>query len=50
MNDFINHLKIDSSIIRGNQTKNDLKEYLEKLDSMRNTDYKEICPWIEIMF
>jgi hypothetical protein len=50
MNDFINHLKIDSSLIRGNQNKDDLKEYLEKLDSMRNTDYKEICPWIEIMF
>ena len=50
MNEFISHLNIDSAIIRGNATKNDLKLYLEKLDNMRNTNYKEICPWIEIMF
>lgn len=45
--DFVN---IDASIIKEGQNKVDLRSLLMRLDIMRNTNYKDICPWIEVMF
>jgi sulfatase maturation enzyme AslB (radical SAM superfamily) len=50
MNTFKNYVRIDSSAIKLDNHKNDLKSHMMKLDVMRNTNYKEICPWIEVMF
>jgi hypothetical protein len=33
-----------------NEKKINFKEYIYKMDIMRNTNYKEVCPWIEDFF
>ena len=50
MQTFKDYVRIDSKIIKGDFHRSDLKVYFQKLDLMRNTSYKTICPWIEMMF
>jgi radical SAM protein with 4Fe4S-binding SPASM domain len=44
--DFLNVPFINSF----NEKKINFKEYIYKMDIMRNTNYKEVCPWIEDFF
>lgn len=50
LGDFEKFIMIDSNTITKGDIRKDLKFFINKLDSMRNTSYKEICPWIEMMF
>lgn len=50
LNGFKDYVKIDRNIIMEGEKRHDLKEYVEKIDKMRNNSYKDICPWIEMMF
>jgi len=47
---FKNYVSIDRNVIINSNKRTDLKEYMENVDTMRGNSYKDICPWIEMMF